>query len=103
MIPEFWFILGTTFGFIGAFMLGLDVYFNLFGKFKFLITPIRENGKVKEFLKYDYLKNDWGVKRVKITKMEKRVLTWISLIILGFILQIIGYIISLTNSIYCAT
>jgi len=84
-------LIGLIFSFFGAFSLVFDAFVN-FGKPKSVISVMYEGGGIKKIYRYDKLK-DGFLKRVKITKEEKKLIVALLLLSLGFFLQILDFFI----------
>lgn len=83
-------LVGLVFSFIGSISLVWDVLFS-FGKPRTIFTPIylKEN-KIK-YIRLEP-KNGEGYKKVKISKEEIKTIVSLSLLSLGFLLQILDFI-----------
>jgi len=83
-------LIGLILSFIGSAYLVYDTLTN-FGKPKSVFSPIYDKGKIKEFMR---LKRDkgWGFKQVKITPEEIKLIISLSLLSLGFLLQILDFV-----------
>jgi len=82
-------IMGLILNFIASFVLVLDALFNL-GKPKAIYLPISKKGKIKEFIRMER-KGNGIVKQVKRTREEIKFIIFLSVLSLGFLLQLLDY------------
>ena len=86
-------LIGLIFSFVGSIILIADSILS-FGKPRTIINPIRwdEKGKIKKFSRLKP-RLGGGYDEVKISKEEIMLIISLSLISLGFLLQILDYLI----------
>jgi len=82
---------GLILSFLGSAYLVFDTLTN-FGKPKSAISAIYDEGKIKEVISLKRAEG-WGFKQVKITPEEIKLVVSLSLLSLGFLLQILDFLI----------
>ena len=82
-------IIGLILNFIGSFGLVIDAFLNL-GKPKAIYLPIHKSGKIKKIIRMEK-QNNGIFKQVKRTREEINFILSISLLSIGFLLQLLDY------------
>ncbi len=83
-------LIGLILSFCGSAYFVYDTLTN-FGKPKSATSIIYDKGKIKEVIRLKRTK-DWGYKQAKITPEEIKLVISLSLLSLGFLLQILDFI-----------